>query len=114
MHLAAIFVLFTLSNSIQMANSDKNKKSVSLQTDHPMAKRKTIESFNNQEGDIVSIDGENLGIQTKSAAVLLPVNLPVSLQKEGMHVLFSADAKETGPAELWAAQPVILTAISKN
>jgi len=110
----AVFVLFTLSNSIQMANSDKNKNSVSLETDHPMAKRKTIQSFNNQEGDIVLIDGENLGIQTKSTAVLLPVNLPASLQKEGMHVLFSAEAKETGPAELWAAQPVILTAISKN
>jgi len=97
-----------------MANSDKNKKSVSLQTDHPMAKRKTIHSFNDQEGDIVLIDGENFGIQTKSTGVLLPVNLPESMQNAGVHVLFSADAKETGPAELWAAQPVILTSISKN
>jgi len=97
-----------------MANSNKNKGSVPLQTDHPMSKRKTIESFNNQEGDIILIDGSNLAIQTKTRIVLLPVNLPASMQKEGMHVMFSADAKETGPAELWAAQPIILTSISKN
>lgn len=97
-----------------MAKSKKNKGTDDLQTDHPMTQRKTIQSFKNQEGDIVLIDGTNLGIQTKSATMLLPVNLPASLQKAGVHIIFSGNAKETGPAELWAAQPIILTAISKN
>lgn len=109
-----VFLFFTLSNSCDMANSDKRKGAVALQTDHPMAKRKTIQSFKNQEGDIVLIDGASMGIQTKDSIVLLPVNLPASMKKAGVHILFSADAKETGPAELWAAQPVILTEISKN
>lgn len=109
-----VFLFFTLSNSCNMANSDKRKGADALQTDHPMAKRKTIHSFKRQEGDIVLIDGTNMGIQTKDSVVLLPINLPASMKKAGVHVLFSADAKETGPAELWAAQPVILTEISRN
>lgn len=101
-----------------MTNSNKKfaASSGELEQQHPLASRITTDTLENQEGEMVAIDAVNLGIQCKNDGVglLLPLNLPVPLQKAGVKVIFSGLVKQTGPDEFWAAQPVILTAIRER
>jgi hypothetical protein len=91
----------------------KSKKNIVSQS-HPLAKRKTLYSIENKTGDIVALDNSNYGIRAADeATVLLPVNLPAELQKNGIKVKFSAQAKEISLTELWAGQPILLSHVEK-
>jgi hypothetical protein len=109
--LFAITLFFTLFNACNMGKSNKKKTGTksSLSREHPLASRKTLYSLENRQGKILALDAANFGISTGGDTVLLPVNLPVQLQKAGIKINFSGEVKETDPAELWAAAPVLLT-----
>ena len=81
----------------------------SLSQEHPLASRKTLYSLENRQGKIVTLDAANFGINIGGDTLLLPVNLPVRLQKAGSKVIFSGAVKEIDPAEFWAATPIVLT-----
>lgn len=100
-----------------MANSNKKFSASSGELEqHPLTNRETVDTLENQEGEIVVIDAANFGIQCKSDSnrLLLPLNLPAPLQKAGVKVIFSGSLKQISPEEFWAAQPVILTAIKEK
>lgn len=101
-----------------MANSDKkfSASSGELEQQHPLTSRQATDTLENQEGEIVAIDTANFGIQCKNGSnrLLLPLNLPASLQKAGVKVIFSGSVKQTNPEELWAAPPLILTSIKEK
>src|SRR6476619_3249215 len=95
----------------------KSKTNISspLSQSHPLAKRKTLYVLDNKQGEIVALDQANFGIrQEDGGTLLLPVNLPEEFQKNGTKIKFTAQAKETDAAELWAGQPVLLTNIEKK
>ncbi len=86
-----------------------------LPSDHPFAQRKTVQQLQRQEGEIVKLDPANFGIRSAAAGqVLLPVNLPADLQREGTKILFSGSVKEIGMSEMLAGQPIVLTQAEKH
>lgn len=97
-----------------MAKSKKNNPKQSLSQDPLWADRKTIDTLKNKEGHIVQLDAASCGISMKgNDTVLLPVNLPNDLKQPGINIRFSGQLKESGPAELWAAQPFVLSDVEK-
>lgn len=77
--------------------------------------RKTVQTFQKQSGKIIKIDAVNFGIEDSSAAaVLMPVNLPVSFEKEGMKIIFSGMVKEINLNEMMAGQPIVLTYLQEK
>jgi hypothetical protein len=86
-----------------------------LSPDHPLAARKTVQTIQDEEGQIVKIDPVNFGIQTTADGnLLLPLNLPEDCQQEGLKVMFSGTVKEVNPNELMAGQPLVLTSLHKQ
>lgn len=91
-----------------------SRQPLSLPADHPFAQRRTVQTLQNQEGQIVKLDSVNFGIQSATDnRMLLPLNLPVEFQKEGENVLFSGSVKEVGLNELFAGQPLVLIQLKK-
>jgi hypothetical protein len=90
-------------------NKKKAGTNTAISQEHPLAARKTLYSLENKQGKIIALDNSNFGINTGGDTVLLPVNLPVQLQKAGSKVIFSGAVKEIDPAEFWAASPIVLT-----
>lgn len=73
--------------------------------------RKIISTIKDATGKISKIDNSNFGIQYNGEYnVLLPCNLPVNMQKEGLEVKFDGEVKDVKPEEMWAGQPFVLTA----
>jgi hypothetical protein len=83
-------------------NKKKAGTNTAISQEHPLAARKTLYSLENKQGKIIALD-------TGGDTVLLPVNLPVQLQKAGSKLIFSGAVKEIDPAEFWAATPIVLT-----
>ncbi|MDB5191697.1 MAG: hypothetical protein JWQ96_1260 [Segetibacter sp.] len=89
------------------------QQEISLDTTDCYANRPTIESIKNQEGSIIMIDNVNYGIQYGGRYnLLLPCNLPSSLNKTHTQVSFSGMVKETTLNEMMAGQPFVLTTCS--
>jgi hypothetical protein len=82
---------------------------------HPVAARKTVQTIQDEEGQVIKIDPVNFGIQSSAdSTLLLPLNLPEDCQQEGLKIKFSGSVKEVNPNELMAGQPIVLTALHKQ
>jgi len=94
-----------------MAKTPKQKDDQPSQS-HALAGRKTLYTLEDKEGEVIALDNANFGIRPLgSNAVLLPLNLNASFQKEGTKIKFSGQVKETDLTEFWAAQPILLTKV---
>lgn len=96
-------------------NAHNQDQGVPSNSDHPIAGRETVHNFHEQVGKI-SFDGNNYLIQSNSEnfKLLMPVNLDAEFQTDGLNIIFSGEIKQAGPAEFWAAQPMLITAIRKG
>ena len=95
-----------------MSNHDKKHSSHAeeLKENDCYTDRKTVSAVNNKEGEIFLIDNVNFGIRyAGNSKPLLPCNLPATLQKEGIKIVFSGAVKEAMPTELWAGELFVLT-----
>jgi hypothetical protein len=89
-------------------------KSKLKDTESPVAKRKTVLTLENRRGEVVALDNANFGIRPDDGgAVLLPVNLPGELKKNGTMIRFSGEVKEAALNELWAGQLFLLSDVQK-
>lgn len=80
----------------------------------PVAKRKTVLTIENRRGEVVALDNSNFGIRPDDGgAVLLPVNLPAELKKNGTMIRYSGEVKETDLNEFWAGQLFLLSDVEK-
>jgi len=115
MKIFSAILLFTLSNSCNMEKTNKKKddSAPKLTREHPLAKRKTLYSLEDKQGTVIALDNANFGISIGDDTILLPLNMPAQLQEAGIKINFSGEVKETDPAELWAAAPVLLTRAEK-
>jgi len=83
-------------------------------TDSAVAQRKTVLTVENRRGEVVALDNANFGIRPDDGgAVLLPVNLPAELKKNGTMIRYSGEVKEAGLNELWAGQLFLLSDVQK-
>ena len=89
-------------------------KSKLKRAESPVAKRKTVLTIENRRGEIVALDNSNFGIRPDDGgAVLLPVNLPAELKKNGTMIRFSGEVKETDLNEFWAGQLFLLSDVEQ-
>ena len=90
------------------------EKSKINDTSNAVIKRKTVLTVENGRGEVVALDNANFGIRPDDGgAVLLPVNLPAELKKNGTMIRFSGEVKETDLNEFWAGQLFLLTNVEE-
>jgi hypothetical protein len=107
------YLLFTFLMACNMSSNEQKKyvsKAGELKEADCYTDRKTIQTIDKKEGEVFLLDSVNFGIRYKEdSRPLLPCNLPGALQKAGKKIIFSGNIKATGPEELWAAEPFVLT-----